>query len=83
MLLPTKGVSAERAIISVGAEVLEQLQSPKSVTALWEQYTAQQHESDASGHVTFDWFALTLASLFAINLVESTSTGYLRRVSVS
>ncbi|WP_421355102.1 ABC-three component system middle component 6 [Microbacterium phosphatis] len=83
MLLPTKGVSAERAIITVGADVLEQLQSPKSVTALWEQYTARERAGGNSDHITFDWFSLVLASLFAINLVEWTPSGHLRRAHVS
>jgi ABC-3C biological conflict system middle component len=83
MLLPTKGVSAERAIITVGADVLEHLQTPKSVTALWEQYTAHEPEGDDLDHITFDWFSLALASLFAINLVEWTPSGHLRRVHAS
>ena len=83
MLLPTKGVSAERAIITVGADVLECLQTPKSVTALWEQYTAHEREGGDLDHITFDWFSLALASLFAINLVEWTPSGHLRRVRVS
>lgn len=83
MLLPTKGVSAERAIITVGSDVLEQLRTPKSVTALWEQYTARKREGGGPDRITFDWFSLALASLFAINLVEWTPSGHLRRASVS
>lgn len=83
MLLPTKGVSAERAIITVGSDVLEQLQTPKSVTALWEQYTTRERAAGGSDYITFDWFSLALASLFAISLVEWTPSGHLRRASVS
>lgn len=83
MLLPTKGVSAERAIITVGAEVLEQLQTPKSVTALWEQYSALERQGGSSDRITFDWFSLALAYLFAINLVEWTPSGHLRKAHVS
>lgn len=83
MLLPTKGVSAERAIITVGAEVLEQLKTPKSVSALWDRYRGCERAGGNSDHITFDWFSLALASLFAINLVEWTPSGHLRRVHVS
>lgn len=82
MLLPTKGVSAERALMTVGAELLEVLKTPKSVSALWEQYAAREHDAGASDHITFDWFSLALASLFAINLVELTPAGHLRRANV-
>lgn len=82
MLLPTKGVSAERALISVGSELLEVLQTPKSVSALWDQYAGRERKAGAGDHITFDWFSLALASLFAINLVEWTPSGHLRRADV-
>lgn len=82
MLLPTKGVSAERALITVGSDVLQILQTPRSISALWEQYTARQRKNSSTEHVTFDWFSLALASLFAINLVEWTSAGHMRRTGV-
>lgn len=83
MLLPTKGVSAERALITVGSELLEALDTPKSVSALWEQYTARDQKQGSTDHITFDWFSLAVASLFAINLVEWAPSGHLRRASVS
>lgn len=83
MLLPTKGISAERAILTVGADVLEHLQTPKTVTALWEQCRAHGSEGERADHITFDWFSLALASLFAIRVVEWTPSGHLRRIRVS
>jgi len=82
MLLPTKGVSAERALMTVGSELLDVLQTSRSVSALWEHYTATEREEGDSDRVTFDWFSLALASLFAINLVEWTPSGHLRRADV-
>ena len=81
MLLPTKGVSAERALMTVGSELLELLRTPKSVSALWEQYSARVNEPN-NDRITFDWFSLALASLFAINLVQWTAAGHLRRANV-
>lgn len=83
MLLPTKGVSTQRALITVGSELLETLETPKSVSALWEQYIARVQNQGRTDHITFDWFSLALASLFAINLVEWAPSGHLRRASVS
>lgn len=83
MLLPSKGVSAERALITVGSELLECLETPKSVSALWEQYIVRLQRPERTDHVTFDWFSLALASLFAISLVEWTPSGHLRRTGVS
>lgn len=82
MLLPTKGVSAERALMTIGLDLLELLQTPKSISSLWEQYKARKSGPGVLGHVTFDWFSLAISSLFAINLVEWTSSGHLRRADV-
>lgn len=82
MLLPTRGVSAERALIAVGSDLLEALQTPKSVSSLWEHYKQMERETAESDRVTFDWFSLALASLFAIKLIEWTPSGHLRRASV-
>lgn len=82
MLLPTKGVSRERALMTVGSDLLEALQTPKSVSSLWEHYKARQTASGTTDHITFDWFSLALASLFAIDVVEWTPSGHLRRADV-
>lgn len=82
MLLPTKGVSSERALMTVGSDLLEALQTPKSVSSLWEQYKARERAPGSTDHITFDWFSLALASLFAIDVVEWTPSGHLRRANV-
>lgn len=37
MILPTKHIGVGRSLLGVGAILLEQLQRPQTVTALWEQ----------------------------------------------
>lgn len=84
MLLPTKGVSADRALLTVGSEILEELGSPMSVTTLWEKYRRRTVGSSSGSHlITFDWFSLALAFLFTATLVEFSDDGYLRRADVS
>lgn len=82
MLLPTRGVSAERALVTIGSELLAELRTPKSVSTLWERYSARERGSAGVDRITFDWFSLALATLFAMNLVEWTPAGYLRRNDV-
>lgn len=82
MLLPTKGVSADRALVTVGSELLAELQEPMSVSALWEQYSTRERPSNGRDRITFDWFSLALAALFAMNLVEWSAAGHLRRANV-
>jgi hypothetical protein len=40
MILPSKHLSKDRAIISVGAEILAQLNVPRTVSELWEAVSA-------------------------------------------
>ncbi|WP_372494098.1 ABC-three component system middle component 6 [Nocardia pulmonis] len=83
MLLPTKGVSPERALITVGSELLEELNDPISVSALWERYCARQRSSRSPRRITFDWFSLALASLYTMRLVDLFDDGRVRRIDVS
>ncbi|MBF6357304.1 hypothetical protein IU449_22620 [Nocardia higoensis] len=83
MLLPTKGVSVDRAMITVGADLLEDLCDPLSVSALWERYSERQRLSRKTGKITFDWFSLSLAALYAMRLIDISADGYLRRTHVS
>ncbi|WP_410876382.1 ABC-three component system middle component 6 [Nocardia sp. A7] len=82
MLLPTKGVSADRALITIGADLLEELRDPLSVSALWERYSNRQRSTNKAGRITFDWFSLSLTALYAMRLIETSPDGYLRRAHV-
>lgn len=45
MLLPTKGVSSDRALMTIGAEILDELRDPLSVSALWGRFTVRERSS--------------------------------------
>ena len=67
MILPTKAVSPDRALLAVGAGVLRQLSEPKTVSRLWADFRGQ---GQAAPSITFDWFVLALDLLYALGLVE-------------
>lgn len=83
LLLPTKGVSPERALLTIGSEILAHLRSPMSISALWEAYNKRSHSLTRSTRITFDWFSLALAALYSIKLIDVTDGGYIRRSNVS
>ena len=83
MLLPTKGVSSERALITIGSEILEDLQGAMSVSALWDKYNSRPVASSRSSCITFDWYSLALATLYTMRLIEVTDNGHVRRSHVS
>lgn len=65
MILPSKHLSEDRALITIGAEVLRRLGEPKTVSRLWNELKQGHHAA-----ITYDWFVLGLDLLFAIGLVE-------------
>lgn len=79
MLLPTKGISFDRALLTIGADILEVLTVPTSVSGLWERFTTSRRANPSDERVTFDWFSLALASLYAMHAVEPTRNDYIRR----
>lgn len=79
MVLPTKGISPDRALLTIGASALVLLDSPSTVTALWERYTSSSANLDQDEMVTFDWFALALSMLFAIGAIDWNEDGRLEK----
>jgi hypothetical protein len=82
LLLPTKGLSAERALLTVGSEVLPLLERPTSVSGLWDRFASRRTQS-RSERITFDWFSLSLTALYAMGLIDWTAEGQLERRRVS
>lgn len=83
MLLPTKGVSSDRALMTIGSEILDELRDPLSVSALWERFSVRERSSSGGHRITFDWFTLALTALYAMNLVDTSRDGFIRRAHVS
>jgi hypothetical protein len=83
MLLPTEGIGVDRALLTVGGTLLSLLDSPASVTELWERFSLRARPADDAGKVTFDWFALALSMLFALRAVSWNEAGQLVKCHVS
>ena len=49
MILPTKRITAERALLGIGAEVLRLLEEPKTVSRLWNEYKLGARAKTPSG----------------------------------
>lgn len=71
MILPTKHVKAEDSLLGLGALLLDALDSPKTVSRLWERVRDRPFQ-------TFDRFVLTLGFLYTIGAVHR-EAGLLRR----
>lgn len=69
MILPAKHLRQDRALLSVGAEILTALQGEgRTVSELWER--CRTARSVSSAPLSFDWFVLALCFLHAIRSIE-------------
>ncbi len=82
MILPSKHLPEDRALLTVGAHVLTFLAQPKTVSALWEELN--RHDTGPIAiprRITYDWFLLSLDLLYALGTVELESGLVARRAA--
>jgi hypothetical protein len=68
MILPSKHLRTDRALLRIGAEILSHLDEARTVSELWERVRSVR--SSSSTPLPFDWFVLALTLLYAIAAVE-------------
>lgn len=71
MILPTKHLPQDRALLSVGARILENLGRPKTISALWGEIAKRPELPQASSKpMSFDGFVLALDLLFLLGAID-------------
>ena len=70
MILPTKHLAQDRALLTVGARILPRLVQPKTVSALWEELSGVTPSMNKSGTLRYDGFVLALDLLFLVGAVQ-------------
>lgn len=82
MILPSKHVSQDRALLTVGLRVLQTLNEPKTVSSVWEDIPrgskAGQH---APPSLSYDNFVLALDLLFLTGAIELSDGRLVRTTS--
>jgi hypothetical protein len=82
MILPSKHLSQDRALLTVGAHVLTFLARPMTVSALWEALNRHEKRPAATTRrITYDWFLLALDLLYALETIELESGLVSRRTA--
>ena len=72
MILPDKNIKLEYSLLNCGALVLESLEVPLTISALWEKLKEQKV------FVGYEKFILTIDFLYMINFIEN-DNGLIRR----
>ncbi len=70
MILPTKHLSPDRAIISVASEIFQLIDKRSTVSSLWNEFQNKCSISGRHSDVPYDWFILSLDFLFMIGAIE-------------
>ncbi len=75
MILPTKNISSDRALLTLAGKVFEGLGSPRTVSGLWDEFRMQQETRP----VSYPFFILAIDLLFLMKLVSFSEDGLIRR----
>ncbi len=71
MILPTKHISQENALLSIGAQILKHLNRSKTVSSLWEDILITYRDNQNSNtDISYEWFVLTLDFLFIMKAID-------------
>ena len=81
MILPSKHLSEDRALLSVGATILRHLSRPITVSSLWEEMRLYRPKRRPSAPLRYDAFVLALDLLFLMGAVELHDGTIVRSVS--
>lgn len=79
MLMPTKHIKTENALVGVGGDVLAQLDKPKTVSRLFFDLQKLREESELPT-LQFDWFLLALDFLYAVDAI-TLDAGLIRKLN--
>lgn len=71
MILPSKHLSQDRALLTIGAHLLALLSYPMTVSALWEEISrAKGARAGLAPALRYDAYVLTLDLLFLVGAIE-------------
>lgn len=79
MILPTKGISFERSLATLGGQIIELLDEPRSVSSTFQALQSHRAGLGLKETVGFDWFSLALVLLYAMNTIDRAPNGDLER----
>lgn len=70
MILPSKHLPQDRALLTVGAVILRHLSGPVTVSTLWEQVSRSSRDQTTPSPLHYGAFVLALDLLFLMGALE-------------
>ncbi|WP_073945972.1 ABC-three component system middle component 6 [Streptomyces kebangsaanensis] len=81
MITPTKGISPDRSLLAVGAQISMILNHPMTVSQAWSEFRSRREELGHRSPVSFEWFVLGLDVLYSLGALELRDGLLIRRKS--
>lgn len=79
MILPSKHLDQNRALLTIGSHILSCLKQPKTVSALWELVSSRAAAAYEKPHsIRYEAFVLALDFLFLVGAIQI-EEGLIRR----
>lgn len=70
MLAATKGIAPQRSLLVVGAQILQILDQPTTISQTWARLRDWRTANGHHAPVPFWWFVLALDVLYALGVVD-------------
>jgi len=70
VILPTKHLPSDRALLTVGARILALLNEPRTISVLWDRMRLKRDLRDNRPPMSYDWFILALDLLFVMGAID-------------
>ena len=81
MILPTKHIRPDRSLLGVGAQVLEMLDSPMTMSKLWDEFRIRRSGTGPDAPISYRWFVLALDLLYLVGALDL-KRGLIQKASV-
>lgn len=75
MILPTKNISPDRALLTLAGKVFKELGVPRTVSGIWDEFRAREQARP----ISYSFFILAIDLLFLMKLVLLDDDGLIRR----
>lgn len=70
MITPTKGIAPQRALLAIGAQVVQSVDGPVTISQAWARLKHWRLQNDHRSPIPFWWFALSLDLLYSLGVAE-------------
>ncbi|MGF7151878.1 hypothetical protein FHS96_005546 [Sphingomonas zeicaulis] len=79
MILPTKNIAPDRALLTLSGRIFDALAMPRTVSGVWDEVRSQSRDRP----IAYSWFILAIDLLYLLGLVGIDQDGLLTRRSVA